>query len=312
MVVRSESSDARVASFPGREHRVSIDGRWIAYWHPGEGSTLDRLYVAAAAGGSPTRSLMTVQPEQKGGPIAWSSDGTGLVVAVDSGHVRSGNHRSELHTVDLVTAAPQLLFTTGNGASWHPLGWDRAGLVVGAGMTKSGFLDSYAAISLKGQRPAMTNWGKSSSEIISRNAIASSDARYVAAIGRGNQVYWWPFADGTRTNLAQREVHSSGLAWKPGTSQIGWVGGPIWSGCTLTSPPICGGSEIVLLDVATGRRTVAARINSNLSLEHFRDDGSAAMLRVYQSNDVAVIDLATGRTEQVKERWPVLASVRIR
>src|SRR5439155_23558794 len=86
--VRSETSDAAITAFvpQGRSwtslsRTVAPDGRSIAYWAPVNDGAV--LHVRSAATGA-DRAVFSAASDMSGNTFAWSSDGTGLVIAIDN------------------------------------------------------------------------------------------------------------------------------------------------------------------------------------------------------------------------------------
>jgi len=85
--------------------------------------------------------------------------------------------------------------------------------------------------------------------------------------------------------------------WRPGTSEIWWVGGREPAGCV---EGLCAGTKLTSLNVATGALTVRQGRFGSL-LEAFRVDGSAAIVAASGSvrTELTLIEIATGRTAAV-------------
>lgn len=320
VTVRSETEPSALTSFAagGRSWTslsrfVSPDGRSVAYWDPaGPGAVLK---VRPAIGGSP-RTVLTAQPGMSGNAFAWSSDSTGLVVAVDNDceeicAAQGGTPVQELWTVDLTSGATERV---ASGKFWIPVIWDRTRGLVAAGVTgPGGYLVGYDLIDLTRQ-PHTVRSTEFRPTVLGRLA-ASSDARnvlltYNVPSGGGaaitNALAWWPLAQPD----ARQEVSfdGDGAVWRPGTTEIWWVGGLTPAGCRVAP---CSGTQLVSFDVASGvRRSLPGTFGANLLA--FRVDGSAAIADVDNHGAVIVADVKTGRTERVATAAQVVATVRIR
>ena len=79
--IRRETAPAPLRSIEGDNVVVSSDGQRIAYWGPP--GVRRQLFVADATGG-PERLVLTLPDSERGNGVAWSTDGTGLAIQVDS------------------------------------------------------------------------------------------------------------------------------------------------------------------------------------------------------------------------------------
>ena len=297
--VRSETSDAAITSFvpQGRSwtslsRTVAPDGGAIAYWAPVNDGAV--LHVRSAATGA-DRAVFTAASDMSGNTFAWSSDGTGLVIAIDNNcqeicAVQGGTPKQELWTVDLPTGATEKIAT---GRYWLPVAWDRTAKLIAAGLTgPGGYLIGYDIIDTRlkpyvskvtGYEPALLG-----------QLRASSDARYVLLRAYGataDTLSWWPLAEPQKRQDVPFD--GSGAEWRPGTSEIWWLAGLTPAGCRV---PPCVGTELVALDVVTGaRRSIRGTFGG--SLVGFRVDGSAAMTwQRVAPESLIVVDVASTRT----------------
>ena len=319
VTIRSESDPTALSSFAagGRSWTslsrfASPDGRSVAYWDPaGPGAVLK---VRPVTGGTP-RAVLTAQAGMSGNAFAWSSDGTGIVAAVDNDcqeicAVQGGKPVEELWTIDLATGATERV---ASGKFWIPVAWDRTKGLVAAGVTgPGGYLGGYDVIDLTKQ-PRAVRSTPFSPTVLGRLA-ASSDARYVllaynapiSSLGPTNALAWWPLAEPDARQEAPFD--GDGAAWRPGTSEIWWVGGLTPAGCRVAP---CAGTQLVSFDVVSrARRTLQGTFGA--SLLGFRVDGSAAIADVDMHNAVIVTDVNTGTSERVQTVGQVAAAVRLR
>lgn len=331
--VRSETSDAAVSSFASYTHmaRVSPDGRSVAYWSPVDPSAREAavLYVQPIGGGV-ARALLRPPAGLNAGGIAWSSDGAGIVVGVsrvlDVGPGPGATPApplGELWTIDLATGATERIASRTDNGFWAPTAWDRGAKLVAAGASRGGggFLTSYEIIDLGRKSDTacetpcpyavratpvdelLPGVGGVRSEALVRGLSASRDARYVLLVGFGEKpsLAWWPLAEPEKRSAV--EFNGFAAAWRPGTSEIWWVGGLTGAGCP--APP-CAGTEIVALDVVAGTRSVVHRGEYRTGLAGFRVDGTAAITAAGDPDAqftpagtrtlITFIDIATGRT----------------
>ena len=227
--VQSETSDAVISSFvPGSRsftpvsRVVSLDGRLVAYWDPVNGNAV--LHVRSVTGGD-AHTVLTGRPEMSGNAFTWSSDSGGLVAALDNNcqETCGGPHVAELWTVDLATGGTEMI---ASGSIWLPVAWDRAAMLVAAGVTgPGGYLTGYDVVDLS-QRPHPVR-STAFRPTIAGRLKSSEDARYVllsaAVEGTGSSLAWWPLAAPERRSTVAFDGQSA--EWRPGTSEIWWVGG---------------------------------------------------------------------------------------
>src|SRR5436309_1451882 len=252
------------------------------------------LHVRSAATGA-DRAVFTAASDMSGNTFAWSSDGTGLVIAIDNNcqeicAVQGGTPKQELWTVDLPTGATEKIAT---GRYWLPVAWDRTAKLIAAGLTgPGGYLIGYDIIDTRlkpyvskvtGYEPALLG-----------QLRASSDARYVLLRAYGataDTLSWWPLAEPQKRQDVPFD--GSGAEWRPGTSEIWWLAGLTPAGRRV---PPCVGTELVALDGVPGaRRSIRGTFGG--SLVGFRVDGSAAMTwQRVAPESLIVVDVASTRT----------------
>lgn len=316
--VRSETSDVIISSFQPKERSftfysrvVSPDGRFVAYWDPVEGGPV--LRVRSVSGGD-ARALLTGASGMSGNAFTWSSDSTGLVVALDNncfgicGGIGS-TLVAELWTVDAASGATEKIAT---GSFWLPVAWDRAAKLVAAGVTgEGGYLIGYDVVDLN-QQPHPVRSTTFQPTIIGR-LKASADARYVLLSvgiqGSPSSLTWWPIAQPEK----RATIQFDGLTaeWRPGTSEIWWMDGRDPAGCV---GEMCAGTQLTSFNVTTGARTVVLRGRFGSLLEGFRVDGSAAIISASSTvrTELTLIDVTTGRTAAVSIGGFLLGTARLR
>jgi hypothetical protein len=306
--VRSESSDAEVTAFEpkGRSftavsRTVSPDGRSVAYWDPVDNGAV--LRVRPVTGGA-ARAVFTAAAGMKGNAFAWSSDATGLVIAVDNDcqeicGAQGGRSFAELWTADLAGGATARI---ASGKIWLPVTWDRGTQLVAAGVTgPGGYLSAYDVIELKPQ-PTAVRSTPFQPPVIGR-LRASTDARGVLLTfdqGGLTGLAWWPLAEPERR--AAVEFDGNAAEWRPGTTEIWWVGGLTPAGCQARP---CSGTQLTSFDTRSGARAVAFRGSVGGALVGFRVDRAAAItaadVSVPGSNatELTFVEIATGRSAKV-------------
>jgi hypothetical protein len=318
VAIRSETSDAVISSFAPKNRAfssysrvVSPDGRLVAYWDPVEGSPV--LRVRSVLGGD-ARAVLTGPSGMSGNAFTWSSDSTGLVVAVDNNCFgicggTGGTLAAELWTVDVASGATERIAT---GSIWLPVAWDRAAKLVAAGVTgEGGYLSGYDVIDLSHQ-PYAVRSTTFRPTVIGRLKV-SGDARYVMLSvgiqGSPSSLAWWPIAQPEK----RAAVQFDGLTaeWRPGTSEIWWMDGREPAGCV---GEMCAGTELISFNVTTGARTVVLRGRFGSLLEGFRVDGSAAIISASSTvrTELTLIDVATGRMTDVSISGFLAGAVRLR
>jgi len=304
--VRSETSDVVLTSFPseGRSwtslsHSISPDGRSIAYWAPVRNGPV--LHVRSLMTGS-DRAVFTGAPDMSGNAFSWSTDGTGLAVAIDNDcqeicAVHGGRAVQELWTVDLASGSTEKI---ASGKFWLPITWDRSAKLIAAGVTgPGGYLVGYDLIGLA-QRPYPVRATPYQPATIGKHQV-SSDGRYVLLFENGassNHLSWWPTGEPqTRQDVA---FDGSVAEWRPATSEIWWVGGLVPAGCA--APP-CRGRTLVSVDVVTGaRKSLSGSFGG--SIVGFRVDGSAAMTWDRNVDSLIVVDVRSGQTATLRLGGP--------
>lgn len=321
-VLRSETGESELGSFVPLDRSfvslsraVSPDGRFVAYWGPVRDGAV--LRVRAVKDGS-TRALFTAASEMSGGNFAWSSDGFGLVFALDNNMFGpgGGSALAEIWTLDLASGASRKIASRTDAAVWLPVAWDRTGNIVGAGLSgEGGYLFGFDLLDLSKDPPTQRTYPTSERSFgpFAFAMRASPDARYVLAAQSDQPISWWPVADPSKRSTI--EYDGIRAEWRPGTSELWWVGGLSPAGCGAGT---CTGAELVSFDVATGQRTVVrGRFGGHLL--GFRIDGSAAITASLASSfpeasgtmDVTIVDIATGRTEELRVSGEVRASIRL-
>jgi len=299
--VRSETSDSVVSSFAPEERSftflsrvVSPDGRFVAYWDPAGSGPV--LHVRSVTGGT-DRSVLTGRAELSGNAFTWSSDSAGLVADMDNGCFEgcSGTLMAELWTVELASGATEKV---ASGSIWVPVAWDRTAKVIAAGVTgPGGYLTGYDVVHL-GQQPHAVRSTPFQPTVPGR-LKASSDAHYVllsaATEGGASSLTWWPVTQPEKRSTVEFDGMSA--EWRPGTSEIWWVGGREPAGCV---EGICVGTQLTSVNVATGARVLRQGRFGSL-LESFRVDGSAAIIAASGSvrTELTLIEVATGRVGAV-------------
>jgi hypothetical protein len=312
--VRSETSEVVISAFTPASRSftdvsrvVSPDGRLVAYWQPVDGGAV--LHVRSVSGGD-ARAVLTGRPEMSGNAFAWSSDSGGLVAALDNNcqEICGRPFVAELWTVDLASGVTEKVAT---GKIWLPVTWDRAAMLVAAGVTgPGGYLTGFDVVDLS-QQPHPVRSTPFRPTVAGRVKV-SGDARDVflsaAVEGAGSSLAWWPIAAPERRSTVEFDGQSA--EWRPGTSEIWWVGGLEPAGCRIE---LCAGTQLISVNVRTGVRTVVQGRFGSL-LEGFRVDGTAAIIAASGSvrTELMLVDIATGRSAAVTIGGFLEGAVRLR
>jgi hypothetical protein len=315
VTVRSETSDAVISSFAPKDRSfsslsrmVSPDGRFVAYWDPIQSGPV--LRVRSVLGGD-VRAVLAGQVGMSGNAFTWSSDSAGLVGALDNNcfGVCGGPLAAELWTVDLASGATEKI---ASGSIWLPVAWDRVAKLVAAGVTgEGGYLTGYDVIDLSRQPYAVRS-------TLFRPTVlgrlkASGDARHVFLSNsfelQPTSLAWWPIAEPEK----RATVAFDGISaeWRPGTSEIWWMGSREPAGCMIE---LCIGTQLTSFNVTTGARSVVLRGRLGSLLEGFRVDGTAAIISASGSvrTELTLIEIATGRMANVSIGGFLAGAVRLR
>ncbi|HEV2011905.1 MAG TPA: hypothetical protein VGS17_12850 [Candidatus Limnocylindria bacterium] len=203
---------------------VSPDGRRLAYWTGTAGSSDGLPYdlrVLDVAPGAQPRTRLSLTSQEFAGHIAWSSDGTGLVIGVrsESGPGADAPPRySALRVLDLVGGEPREIARIAGGPL-EPLAWDRQARLVAAYEAGAAGIFAYSVVAEGGtlERTQLGGQGLFTLE-------ASHDAKQV--LGRGlfsDVLRIWPLASPARAVelRANSGTHIVTATWRPGTAEIG-------------------------------------------------------------------------------------------
>ncbi len=289
--LRSETDPKTIASFSTDLSNavVSPNGRMIAYWAGGGGGARVLMLIDLAAPAA-ARTLLTLPASEVAatstfGGVAWSSDGTGLLIAVNSTeYVKQPvpdalNLYATLRQLDLPSGSVKEIARKELGFPFYPLAWDRARRISAAvEWGPGGFATSYVTVRDDGslQRAALPG------TTLPRSVRAAPDASRVLSrsfyADDAHAVYVWPLADpAQRTTLtaagSDRVVEAT---WRDGREIVASVTSDAKSndGQRLEVWPLQGTRRVVL---------TAPHV-----LEAVRPDGTAAI------TTAGVVDLALG------------------
>ena len=241
IVVRAERSNSvdNVIAVGGEQPAASPDGKRIAFWRTGpQGNNSQELRIVDLPGGT-ERMLMSIPAGSVGGPIVWSSDGTGLLYAVHSAALfpgaGGGPRSSRLESFDMSVTpgagASDSQLMLSNGSVFVPLGWDKAGALSTALVTGEGGQGrSYVTWDRRAQPAGQSavTFSPFPWQVTADTVQASYDAKRMLAIdGGANVLRIWPAAD-----IAAADQVGPGTTgkimdarWRPGPrlADVAWV-----------------------------------------------------------------------------------------
>ena len=296
--IRKESSAARIASFTGQGFAISPDGRQVAFWAAGSASNGQQLQVVAASDPTRVQTLVTLAAAERGGGIAWASDGLGVLYAT-RGSVGQ-RPAASLHAFDgSASTRDRLISSLADGSYFFPIAWDRSTDTIAAAshvapdLQTIGQMSEYMVVS--GGGGSFYTTGRSYPlELVH----ASTDARFIVA-GDPSGVYWWPIRD-YKANRPVGEFLGPCIAfWRPSTHEIA---------CEVRS-------EILLYDV--DRTLVTRTIPGGIgNLGGVRADGSAVIAAPPHggpgTTTYIISQLSDGGAIGLQDTGALLGSVRLR
>jgi hypothetical protein len=304
--IRAESgaSVSSVAALPYGFNRcgckVSPDGMRLAYWTTRTRPDNIELRVLDLTRPTQSTTVYKAPPDHRIGAAAWSSDGTGILIALEGirppGPPVANPPNTSLLIID---AGGGVARTLDAGAGVYvPLGWDRAAGVASAAISgEGGFVNGIVTARTVGEPlPKRTVVEE---PVLALSLDVSDDQRYVLAVflqvGKsGGVVRWWKLSD-YATQMAGPSVDSpSGAKWRPGTAEIGWLES----------------GTLGLLDVSRGtKRSGGAFPAADYVLAAFRHDGSAAV--GLGSSGMVLLEVASGRSEKITGSGSIGGAIRL-
>ncbi|MBI2756902.1 MAG: hypothetical protein HYX52_09365 [Chloroflexi bacterium] len=281
--------------------KVSPDGTRLAYWTTRTAPDNIELRILDLAHSAGATTIYAAAPGRRIGAAAWSSDGTGIIFAIEGvnppGSPVSNPPDTSLLAIDATGGAAQTL--DANAGVYVPLGWDRAAGLAAAGISgEGGYMSGYLTVRTRGeptpQRTAVRD------AIYMLSVEVSSDQRYALGVflevGRsGGTVRWWRLSDFAAQTPGPQVDSPSGAKWRPGTMEFGWIEG----------------GALQLRDVEGGTMRASGSFPaSDYALAAFRQDGSAVVGT--GSSGTLVLDISSGRSERIVGSGSIGGAVRLR
>lgn len=279
---------------------VSPDGTQIVYWTdiaPGV-----ELRVVQVARPIPQVTTYRAPDDQRISSAVWSSDGTGILFALEGVDTSGGPPGAVPNSSLLVIEASggtarALVQNTRGGPIYVPLGWDRTAGVAAAGKTgPDGCMTGYLS-----QRTAGDPAPKETTileELIVLSVDASADQRFVLGVFSDTSestLRWWGLDDFGRVQSGPSVDRLVSVKWRPLSSEVGWIEGGV----------------LHLLDVERGtKRTVGTLPSADYWVAAFRRDGSAVAAGSL-SGPATLLEIASGRTETINP-GSIVSAVRFR
>ncbi|MEP6694040.1 MAG: hypothetical protein ABJB39_05305 [Chloroflexota bacterium] len=289
--MRTETDTTPVRTAPS--FQFASDGSRVTYWTESAGSA--ELHVLEIGGAD---RIVATFPDRRPGGIAWSADGTGLLVSLaDPGDPRFLIARIVM-AVDIASGTSREVYlgTGPSGASVMPLVWQSSPEMFAAFETGPGGYSFGYTVIRPGQTPVRT---EPDSDVL--GMAASRDGALV--LGQWSRetgvLKVWPvddFSKKTELKLAAGEYLGQ-PRWWPDRNEIAFSAGRLADG-------VWRDVRIERWDPATGGRTVLKRLPDGSQLSYLiRADGSGVLTQgPFPPGAWEVTDLRTGTTTPVPQK----------
>jgi hypothetical protein len=228
--IYKEGSDTQVGGITvgAQALAVSADGKQIAYWSLAASGSELKVYTV---GDASDRALVTLGSGQRGGGVAWSSDGQALLYSTESGNagVGGGPNTGTLNIWELAASGRHgttIDTQTNTGWLYRPIAWDRTTNLAAAQLTgEGGFMGKYETVRINPDNSfSVTSVDTTGRTMLMSSIRASSDAKYVLGVTLSSgDINWWPI-DNFDALKSQAGAGKRGAQWRPGTHEIGFVG----------------------------------------------------------------------------------------
>lgn len=293
IVVRAETDATPIRTVPS--FQFTTDGSRVTYWSVSAG--VAQLHVMELTGGSDR--IVATFPDRRPGGIAWSTDGTGLLVSVDDSADPRYQIARVMLAVDVASGATREIYRGigPSGASVVPLVWRRSPEIFAAYETGPGGYSFGYTVIRPGQSPIRTDPDTS---VV--GMTASGDGALVSGVWLfegGGVIKVWPADDfSKKTELKMSPDERVGQQyWWPGRTEIAYL---VWRQADGMSRD----RRIERWDPASGARVVLARLADAVQPGAFlvRADGSGVLTQgPYPPGGWEVRDFTSGTTTQVPQ-----------
>lgn len=308
--VRSEADAGYLGALSGEDWRaaVSPDGRQIAWWEAYRSGVARILWVSDASGGA-ARKLLTLPDSEVAaistfGGVTWSTDGTGLLIAVNSrdyvpSAVPDAAHLYvTLRQVDVAAGSVREVFRVAPGHPFFPLAWDRGrGVSIASRWGPGGFTFGYTTVRDDGSTGGVA-FPTSTMPSLIRTSPTAERVLMRTLFDEARTVHVWRVADARYVPLeAATGERVVGALWRTDTEIVVSLS---------TSGHREEGDRLEVWSVDGQRRVV---LSARHRLDAVRPDGSAAI------TSAGIVDLATGAVAQMPDMGSglrVVASVLLR
>lgn len=296
MTIRTESDATPIRTLPS--FGLVSDGSRVAYWLESAGGA--ELHALELGNGNDR--IVARFPERRGMGIAWSTDGTGLLVSLDEARHPQFYIARVVVAVDIASGTTREVYRGigPSGASVMPLVWRRSPEIIAAYETGPGGYHFGYTVIRPGQAPVRTD---PDGEMT--NMTASSDGAFISGQWQGapgeRALRVWPvddFSDKSELKLVAPELVNSLARWWPGRHEVVFVVGRLIDG-------VWSNTRIERWDPAGGARTVLKRFPDGVSNGSYfiRPDGSGLVTQMIQGRLSAweVTDLRSGSTNAIPQ-----------
>ena len=302
--LRSETGTA-VGTIDGVLYAFSPTGDRVAYVVVDGGRGV--VHIRTFAGNADRTGPSFGQDDSGVTGIAWSGDGTGLLIGTghgaDTGPPPQGPAR--LQTFDLADGTLTVIATRQDGKVYAPIAWDRAAKVAAAAETGAGgFGSAYLTFDLS-RSPVPVK----STPIAGRMSIprASSDGTLVMSQDiDSKEIAYWPL--GYIEAMKSIGTATLGALWQPGSHRIGFIKGDAFQLFAADD----GSFSTAFRGIKAGTAT-----QPGPQLRAFRADGSAVVLAMpvgtgQGATDYTLTRLADGASVTFQASGVLTAAVRLR
>lgn len=295
--LRSETDPQRIGQLSGELFggAVSPDGRKIAYWQYSNGAPTVLAVLDSAAPAQP-RALLRVSAGEVAGGVVWSSDGTGLLIAVNSRDFvqqppDAPRLFATLRQVDVATGSVREVVRNEPGHPFFPIAWDRGRGVSVAVSGVGGFVSGYVMVRDDGSMQVA-------------DLPATTLPQFVRAAPDGSRVLMLHWQDSSAVSVWPLTEPAQRVTLRPDTGER--VVAAMWRDAREIVASVArtaDASEAERLEIwpLDGQRRVV--LSAQHRLDAVRPDGTAAI------TSAGVVDLTTGALAKMPgDPGPVAAS----